>query len=214
MRVMNLQALRLGLFARMRAIFGPLRRIPPRGARATRNREDASFLRRAMLGVVGLLLLAHQTACGQGPSVSEASLTWYGVYQTRDDKAVADASTLDGSRVVSKGIVPPRSNSDRIPAILDTRFGFGFTLSGRPVGALVNLHMVRNFPAVGAVSGKTGERHVREEGDLTLGIGQTDLFIGYLFSHDYELVPGIWSFEIWQDNRKLLEKSFNVYIPT
>jgi hypothetical protein len=166
-----------------------------------------------MLGVAALLLSAHQVACGQGTSVNAASMTWYGVYQTRNDKAVEDASALDGNRVVSTGIVPPTTNSDQIPAILDTRFGFGFTLSGSPVGALVNVHVVRNFPAVGAVSGKTGEHHVREEGDLTLRIGQKDLFIGYLFDHQYELVPGIWSFEVWQDSRKLLEKSFSVYIP-
>jgi hypothetical protein len=32
----------------------------------------------------------------------------------------------------------------------------------------------------------------------------------YHFGHDWEMVPGAWSFEIWYDGRKLTEQKLTV----
>jgi hypothetical protein len=160
-----------------------------------------------------LALFGQAAALAQEGSIAEARVTWYGVYGARDDSAVKDETALLGERTVSTGIEPPTTNSDRIPAILHTRFGFGFTLSGEPVGRLVRLRWVRNFPPPGLINSQTGERHLREESEIVVRAADKDLFVGYLFDANEELAPGPWSFELWQGDRELLEQSFIVYRP-
>ena len=160
-----------------------------------------------------LLLFSQPAAFAQEAAIAEARLTWYGVYRARDDSIVKDETALLGERTVSTGIEAPKTNSDRIPAILHTRFGFGFALSGAPVGGLVRLRWVRNFPPPGLINSKTGERHRREENEIVVRAGDRDSFLGYLFDDNDELAPGPWSFEIWQGDRELLEKTFIVYRP-
>ena len=172
------------------------------------------MLHRALaLAVLALFLLCPRAALAQQATVSEARLTWYGVYQTRHDTAVEDKSTINGRRVVSTGIAPPAVNSDQIPAVLHTRFGFGFTLSGAPPGGLVSLRVVRKFPPPGLVESRTSARRLSEESEIVLGVDQKDLFIGYLFEEAEELVPGPWSIALWRSDRLLVEKSFTIYRP-
>jgi hypothetical protein len=33
---------------------------------------------------------------------------------------------------------------------------------------------------------------------------------GYAFDEPWEVVPGVWTIEIWQGDRKLLERSFTI----
>jgi Domain of unknown function (DUF3859) len=143
------------------------------------------------------------------PKITDAHVTWYGVYQARDDAAVEDKSSFTKKRTISSGIVPPEINSNQIPAVLGSRFGFGFILSGAPT--VVKLKIVRNFPAEGIRDSRTGERHFSEQAEYTSV--NRNLFFGYIFDRDDELVPGLWSFEVWDDDRKLLEQSFTVYKP-
>jgi Domain of unknown function (DUF3859) len=145
------------------------------------------------------------------PKITDARMTWYGVYAAHGDAAIEDKSSFTKKRTVSREIVPPEINSDQFPAVLGSRFGFGFILSGAPMSAIVKLKIVRNFPAEGIIDSKTGERHFHEQGEYTTV--NRDLFFGYIFDRDDELVPGLWSFEVWDDDHKLLEKSFTVYKP-
>src|SRR5262245_26577956 len=156
------------------------------------------------------------TGRAQESWITDARVTWYGVYQAGHDKVVEDKSSFTGTRTVSTGIVPPTVNSDRIPAILNSRFGFGFVLSGTPTDAgvkLVKLRFVRNFPAAGITDVKTGERRFREQGEYNMDVALKEHLCGYIFERDDELVPGLWSFEVWHGDRKLVEKSFTAYKP-
>jgi hypothetical protein len=36
---------------------------------------------------------------------------------------------------------------------------------------------------------------------------------GYAFDDQWEIIPGIWIFEVWVEGQKLAEKSFTVTIP-
>src|SRR5262249_59104332 len=162
------------------------------------------------------LHVGYWAALAQETWITEGRVTWYGFYQAGYDKIVDDKSSFTEIRIVSTGIVPPTVNSDQIPAILNSRFGFGFVLSGTPTDAgakLVKLRFVRNFPADGIADPKTGERRLRERGEYNFDISQSENFCGYIFDRDEELVPGQWSLEVWHGNRKLVEKSFTVFKP-
>jgi hypothetical protein len=159
------------------------------------------------------LLLFHPTASAQQPSVTGARMLWYGIYQAGSTSVIEDKTTATGTRTISTGIAPPQINSDRIPAALNTRFGFGYALTGSPADALAGITYVRVFPPAGIVDPKTGERHTSSRTEGTFRVDRTDLFIGYLFTDNIELVPGVWLFQVWSGSRKLLEKSFTVYMP-
>ena len=160
-----------------------------------------------------LFLVSHHTACAQQASVSSARLLWYGVYQAGSTSVIEDKTSATGTRTISTGITPPQVNSDRIPAALNTRFGFGYALTGSPANGTAGITHVRVFPPAGIVDPKTGERHTTERLQTNFRIDRNDLFIGYLFDHEIQLVPGIWLFQVWSGDQKLLEQSFTVYKP-
>jgi hypothetical protein len=142
----------------------------------------------------------------------EAHMTWFDVYQTDPDAIGADDSAVHGKRTVSSGITPPTTNSDRIRADLNSRFGFGFTLTGAPDGTLIHLRLVRRFPAPGLFNNKTGGRRIGEDSILAFRVGQKELFYSYKFELPAERVSGVWTLEIWQGERRLLEKSFTIVV--
>lgn len=172
------------------------------------------FIARTLpVAVLSCFLFFHQPACAQDASVTGARMIWYGVYQAGSITTIEDSASPTGRRQVSTGIVPPKVNSDRIAAIPNTRFGLGYRLIGSPAGAIAKIRHVRTFPPGGMVNPKTGQKYLKEQVELNLGIDRKDLFIGYLFEEDFTLVPGVWTFEVWNGNRKLLEKKFTFYKP-
>jgi hypothetical protein len=171
------------------------------------------IVRRLPITILSFFLLFPHPVWAQEASVTGARMLWYGVYQAGSTTTIEDKASPTGRRTVSSGIVPPKVSSDRIPAILNTRFGFGYVLMGSPANAVAKMRHVRNFPAGGIVNPKTGQRYFKEQVELNLGVSQKDLFIGYLFEENFTLVPGVWHFEVWNGNRKLLEKRFTVYKP-
>ena len=44
-------------------------------------------------------------------------------------------------------------------------------------------------------------------------VGQVIAFDGYVFSEDYELVEGEWTFQIWYDDKMMVEQKFTMYKP-
>ena len=158
-------------------------------------------------------LLFHPAASAQQASVTGARMLWYGIYQAGSTSVIEDKTSATGTRTISTGITPPQINSDRIPAAINTRFGFGYALTGSPASGIAAITHVRVFPPAGIVDPKTGERHTSERLETNFRIDRNDLFVGYLFDHEIQLVPGVWLFQVWNGNQKLLEKSFTVYMP-
>ena len=158
-------------------------------------------------------LLLGQYATAQEAKVSGAKIVWYGVYKVGESKEVPDKSSPTGTRLLSSGIIPPSTSSDRIPAVLGTRFGVGYVLEGGPPGAQAKVRHVRLFPPGGIVNSKTGQRADSLDVELSYPVDTKDLFLGYPFRESFELVPGVWTFQVWNGSRKLLEKQFTVYRP-
>src|SRR5262245_43213177 len=100
--------------------------------------------RTLMLAILASLLLFTQEVLSQDATVTGATMTWYGVYTVGDSKEVSD-----GTRREAKGISPPRANTDRIPIVANTRFGFGYEVVGSPSNATVNLRYVYKMPPPG-----------------------------------------------------------------
>jgi len=65
------------------------------------------------------------------------------------------------------------------------------------------------FPKPGLRNPETNEVHEFDEHVITRTIGDNH-YRGHRFEYDWELVPGIWTFEIRYGQQKMIEQSFTV----
>lgn len=93
-------------------------------------------------------------------------------------------------------------------------FGFRFLIVGEPIGRQVTLTLVTNFPPPGLRQPTAAQAVQRDSYVQTARLG-SESFIGYTFDETWEMVPGVWKFEIWDEHnhRKLAEQSFTVTAP-
>ena len=97
-----------------------------------------------------------------------------------------------------------------IPAVLGTRFGFTYVINGIPKGDIVPIRIRKLFP--GLKDPRRDQVLYSHEDVREHEIGKV-YGIGYGFDHDWELVPGKWTFEIFYEGNMLAEISFDVYQP-
>jgi hypothetical protein len=167
-------------------------------------------MRALVWGLFAFLIVAPQ-CFAQEMAVTGVRITWYGNYDSGQTVLLQDSGSTTGKRRVSSGIIPPASNSDQILFRRDVRFGFGFELLGDQPNALLNLRYVTKVPAPGIFDLKTRRRKTLiEETYPNLAISQKDLFCGEYLG-DYRDPPaGLWTLQVWEDDRLLAEKSFTL----
>jgi hypothetical protein len=174
------------------------------------GRSDAGACRRILCGwaaqrwsavvdlaVLGLVVFLSNLPAANAQSNLSAREEWYGLYETNE--IAAPGSSSDHSVVP----VPPKSNTDRIPGRVGTRFGLSFVITGGTGQGVqdVKVKRVMHFPPFTYVI------------PLTVRIGEPQLW-----SYEFKQAPredffGEWSWELWQEDRKLLERRFTVYRP-
>jgi hypothetical protein len=153
-------------------------------------------------------MLALTNAPAQTPQITNATVEDYGIYTAESLSKQAAPGTATGT-VTPIDNITLAATTHTIPAQIGVRFGFHFTLSGEPDGATVTLHEVTIFPAPGLTNPSTQQTKAKSEFDWTAILGKTT-FKGYTFQHDWELVPGTWTLQVWYQGRELAEQSFNV----
>lgn len=127
--------------------------------------------------------------------VDGATVSNPGIYSLSVMKDIPDPSTAEGVRH-TVGNLSFVSTTTTIPARIGVHFGFTFTVTGAPAGALAPLRYVNRFPGPGLTNPATGEITHEEEYTQNLSVGASD-YKG-------------WSFEVWYGDRKLCEQSFDV----
>ena len=93
---------------------------------------------------------------------------------------------------------------------LGTSFGFEYALIGAPAGAQAAIEIVVVLPEPGLLNPANGKRTRRERWRPSPSLLSGATIAGYQFEMDWEIVPGRWTFQIWQSDRKLGEQSFCV----
>lgn len=99
-----------------------------------------------------------------------------------------------------------------IPARLGTRFGYEFIVHGAPKGKQVKLRMVFLTPPItDEITGKT----TSEDGaELKIGLEESkDVGVYIRLDKKSDLVPGTWAIQIFDHDKKLLEKAFTMVRP-
>lgn len=145
-----------------------------------------------------------------GATVTGATVTEAGIYTARVIERFAVFGVAGGTNegLDSFKLVQATTN---IPARIGIRFGFRYTIHGihgTPSNAPVILTMVASHPPY--KNPETGKTQTRDEYALRSWAGET--YTSYSFDNDWELIPGKFTFQVWQrgTGKKLCEQSFMI----
>ena len=161
--------------------------------------------------VVWLLLTVAFSAVAEAGL--EGRIVGYGTY-TVTDKYKQFRTPGSNSGVSRAYMDPPTFTAvtDRIRAKPGVRFGIVFELTNLPKAqsARLAIVLVNKHPLLRAPDGTTS---TGVEQPVTIAVGGRDRIVswtGFGFGHDYELVPGTWTFEVRTPSRLLCKKDFTV----
>ena len=147
-----------------------------------------------LLFLIGLTLVGRETP----GRLTGVTVVDFGTYAKRSSMALSD----DYSCV---------QHSDTIVAKLGTRFGLRYTVNGDPPRGVFELERVRLYPPPGMWDSTSGSYQTRVSYKVSGRTGETN-FMGYVFDRDTELKLGVWTFQLWSDGKKFVERQF-VIVP-
>jgi hypothetical protein len=167
-----------------------------------------------MLILVTGLLAAASAAAAQTPGVPGITITKAGSFTGKSTSATAEAGQQSPTGTVgTETDWRFVSDSTDIEGKVGTQFGIEFRIDGAPAGEAVTLHLALTFPAQGIRNPNTGETlHSAKIAFPNMKIGALCL-LGYGFDNAWEIVPGVWTEQIWYRDRMLAERSFTVGKP-
>ncbi len=168
------------------------------------NHADGRGIRAAIVG-------AGRRAPAQTPRIDRIDVVEYGIYRTETTKRTETPGTA-GGYVRTLTNIRNSEVTSTIPARPGVRFGFRYNVVGAPDGTQVPVTIVDKFPKQGLRKPGSAESFYREEYVAQKTIGR-ESYTDYGFDHDWELVPGTWTIELWYQGRKLTEQSFTVIKP-
>jgi hypothetical protein len=161
------------------------------------------------LTIALMAFLALATGAGaQTPYVDRIEILQSGIFQADETKKMAAPGTAAGA-VSDLGNIRHVRTTGSVPGQIGVRFGYRYRVIGRPNGANVALRFVTLIPSPGIRNPKTGNTVVRGEYSREKTIGG-ESYRDYGFDDPWEIVPGVWTLEIWQGDRKLVSQSFTV----
>ena len=166
-----------------------------------------------------LLILASAVLVrGQEPSASSTpavrvdriEIVEKGLYRVEIKKEIEDPNVLSGHRIVQSK-ADHLKDTETIPAVSGTQFGFRYVVIGEPNGAKVPTRIVANYPEGGRQNPYNGKIALKDEFPQTATIGGPPNF--FFFNMKWGMVPGVWRIEVWCQDRKLAEQKFTLVPP-
>ena len=149
------------------------------------------------------LLFALSAASLRAQEVIGISVLERGVYTLEVTKTERTPSGIDQGTVANVCRV---ADTATVPAMQGTQFGLRFRVDGQAPGVPVQILTIVHFPRV--VTPPGGQRALSaHEHMATVETGQVSYW-GYGLDHPWEVMPGIWTFEMYSGGRKLAEVSF------
>lgn len=157
--------------------------------------------------VIAVLTIALMPiAClAQSAEIDHVDIVAYGIY-TADETGTGVNTAIGASRLL--GNIRHAATTTTVPAQLGVKFGFEYVIVGSPANGQATLTKVTIFPRAGLRVPGSGPVY-RTDYPLTRTIGSVQ-YTGYQFDNPWELVPGVWTLELWSGDRKLASKRFTV----
>jgi len=165
-----------------------------------------------------LVLIAcdQEVAEPQGEATAVAPkgrVSQFGLYRLVRSGGLVDNPNTSTGKTVSNAVIQLVRQTDRIPLIKGAQMSLQYRLWYFPnQPAFVDLRRVLKHPAMALPDGtvSTGSDYMIKG---KVSVNQVIAYTGYGFDEDYELLEGDWIFEIWYEDRKLIEQRFITYRP-
>lgn len=155
---------------------------------------------------IALMFSVVVAAVAQMLVVGGAEITQSGIYELK----ATDSNNVAGtSRAPDYSFV---SDATTVPARKGVNFGFEYRLTGVVRGLPVPIRHVVVFPEGGLRDPKDAKVVARRQYFFDATVGNLYLR-GYDLKEDWELVPGIWTLQVWYFEKKLAEKTFTLIKP-
>lgn len=167
--------------------------------------NDFMKLRLIIVSIILVLGLAGR-AQAQG-AVQSVEIVDHGIYKIEltGEHVPVPSAGAGAVRPASKAVLVATTN--QIPPKIGFTFGCHFVPRGEPDGAIVDLTILVRHPAFRKPDGsKTSPLDVVP---WRYRIGEVAGYT-YTFDHDWEVVPGKWSIEVWRGQEKLAGVDFVV----
>ncbi len=158
--------------------------------------------------LLSLLLLASTDSIAQTLQIERIDVVEYGLY-TNTTTGQETASGTAAGTISYLTDIQHAATTRTVPAQQGVEFGYRYIVVGAPLGADVQLRFVTIFPTPGLQNPATQQLMTQEEHNFVDTIGETE-YDGYGLDYDWEVVPGIWTLQIWYQGRKLAEQQFTV----
>ena len=170
--------------------------------------------------VVCLLAAALSGGAAQTPQptvlepsakVTGLTVTHVGIYTAETTSVPAQAGQQTPTKTVATAAGWHfASASNEVKAKIGAQFGIEFRIDGAPDGSAVTLYLVLIFPPEGIRNPNTGDlMHEARVAFPNMKIGSLCL-LGYNFGNAWEIAPGVWTEQIWYQDRMLAEQKFTV----
>ena len=159
------------------------------------------------------ILLAALMFIG-GIMAAEAQTKVYGVdvlrtgtYKVGKSKEIDNPDISTGHRYEARVTLIRRTTT--IPAKAGVSFGLDIMIRGRPRGKVVPFRIVWRYPAPGLRNPDTGKTKLVDDYIDQKALDERTSFFWQL-GEEWVAVPGVWTFEIWYEGRKLAKQSFTL----
>jgi hypothetical protein len=106
------------------------------------------------------------------------------------------------------GNVQKLQTTTTVPARRGVSFGLEYSISGPAAGSSATIQIAVVPPKAGLLNPATQRRLYRETWRPSSGVVGSPSLVGYSLEHDWEVVPGLWRFEILLGGRKIGEQVF------
>jgi Domain of unknown function (DUF3859) len=191
-----------------------------------------------MRGILTACLLCVASSAAHAQAIQSIEVTEFGIYTTDTANSSPAPGTASG-KIDQVSNIKLVQSTTTVPARLGVEFGFRYKIIGQAAAApapqagatllsglpgllpgtaspatpppmpSANLKYVTRIPAPGIRNPQTGNVTMTNVFYQEHKIGE-ELYRLYRLTDRWEVVPGVWTLEIWDGDRKLLNQAFLV----
>lgn len=162
---------------------------------------------RLFIGSVFLLLFSTLASTPtQANDIQGVHIVDYGIFSGKVTSA-NHANKTAGKKLIHAALL---KRTEGIPAKVGTEFGIEYVVIGTDSSKQVKLDFRMTLPTVFNPKERTSYNEFTWSKEI---LTNQKNYSGYGFDHTWELVPGLWTIEIWHAGEKVAKKMFAVYEP-
>lgn len=164
------------------------------------------MIRMLLLGMV----IALSTGIARANDVDRVDVYEFGTYTAVGSTYPRDSSP-QGIKIEDHDGYVHLDSTRTVVARIGARFGFRYSLKGTGED-YTSLKIVWKFPPPGIVG--SDSKHPIQREVIEFEAAPNSSYVQTIaLETPSDLVPGVWSFEIWCGNKKLAEEKFTVIMP-